>query len=153
MTLDQFEQVLQTCGSDPQSWPAPSRTDCESLLRTDPQAQQLHRSYQQLDASLDALPAVAFPGLEQRVLHQALPARKPQPSSSPVDRLLEWLLPQSGAPLWRPALAACLPLVFGIVIGNFYSFGIGNSGDGFRNWDDELLMLSFNEYSDSQEQL
>jgi hypothetical protein len=40
-------------------------------------------------------------------------------------------------------------LVFGIVLGNYFSFGIGIEDDGFQYWDDELAMLSLTDYTET----
>ena len=52
---------------------------------------------------------------------------------------------------WRPALAACLPLVFGIVLGNYYSFGISSEVDEFDYWEDELAMIALTDISESED--
>ena len=51
--------------------------------------------------------------------------------------------------MWKPVAAACLPLVFGIILGNFYSFGVTFESDEIEYWEDELSMLSFNNYSEN----
>ena len=147
MTLDEFSLVLDTYGNNRDNWPVESLAACQSLLDSSNEARQLLESHNQLAGALDNLPTPEFPGLESRVLNQYLPPRL----RSPVDRLMEWLLPEAGslANLWRPAMAACLPLVFGIVLGNYYSFGINDSND-FDNWDDELLMIAFTDTETGQ---
>lgn len=146
MTLDQLQKLLETYGCNESHWPLETREQCHSLIAREPAAQTLLKQYQMLDEQLDQLQSPEFPGLEQRVLNQDLPLR----GTGLIDRLLNWLVPSSatGAGLLRPALAACLPLVLGIVVGNFYSFGFEAYGDGFQYWEDELLMLSFNDYSE-----
>ena len=101
-----------------------------------------------LEQSLDELAPPAFLGLETRILIQALP---PQ-NQSLIDKLVAWLFPDHGSSLslWRPTFAACLPLVFGLLVGNFTDLvNLEDSGD-YQYWDDELIMLSFNDYSDSE---
>ncbi|MCG8414581.1 MAG: hypothetical protein MI746_10230 [Pseudomonadales bacterium] len=149
MTLDEFTHILEVYGSDAEQWPDSQREACLHFTKVNTQAKALLASYQQLDAKLNTIAAPSFPGLEQRVLTQSLPAKQ----SGLLDSIINWLLPEadSWSDLWRPATAACLPLVLGIVVGNFYSFGITVEDDGFQYWDDELLMLSFNEYSGEQQ--
>ncbi len=147
MTLDEFSLVLDTYGNDRDNWPVETLAECESLLNSNFEARQLLQSHNQLAEALNRIPTPEFPGLESRVLNQYLPPRL----RSPVDRLMEWLLPESSSVVgfWRPAMAACLPLVFGIVLGNYYSFGIDNSYE-FDNWDDELLMIAFTDTETGQ---
>jgi len=151
MTLDDFKHVLDTYGSNRNCWPQEMQENCAKLLADDAQARALLQSQHQLDAALDALTVPDFPGLEARVLNQQLPAR----DRTLVDRLVEWLLPDSRSlgELWRPAMAACVPLVFGIVLGNYFSFGVVDNSNGFDNWDDELLMISFTDVDQGQLEL
>lgn len=148
MTLDEFTHILETYGANESRWPHESRDECQNFIQSNPRAQELLLSFSELDNTLNAIPQPHFPGLEQRVLTQYLPERQ----KHVLDKLISWLLPESNSfnALWLPALTACLPLVFGIVVGNFYSFGYDIEVDGFQYWDDELIMLSFNDYSGSQ---
>ena len=91
--------------------------------------------------------------IESRILNQSLP---PQGAQTPrkvlaasdgfmrsIDALIDWLNPQHQR-LWRPIFAAACPLVLGIVIGNFFNFGLTPTSEpNFGSWDDELVMLSF----------
>lgn len=151
MTLDDFKHVLDTHGGNRNNWPQGIQDDCARLLSEDAQARALLQSQHRLDATLDALTVPEFPGLEARILHQPLPPR----DRSLADRLVEWLLPASASlnELWRPAMAACVPLVFGIVLGNYFSFGVVDETNGFDNWDDELLMISFTDIDQGQVEL
>ena len=53
-------------------------------------------------------------------------------------------------------MAACLPLVFGILLGNYFTFGVFGEagvyldGDEYEYWEDELTMLSLTDYSESE---
>ena len=88
-----------------------------------------------------------FPGLESRILNQPLPER----NRGLFEAAVNWLMPEGslGNQVWRPAIAACIPLVFGIVLGNYFSFGIGVEDDGFQYWGDELAMLSLTDYPET----
>lgn len=151
MTLDDFKHVLDTHGSSRNSWPREIQDDCAKLLTEDAQARALLQSQHRLDAALDSLTVPDFRDLEARVMNQPLPPR----DRALVDRLVEWLLPDSTSlsELWRPAMAACVPLVFGIVLGNYFSFGVVDETNGFENWDDELLMISFADVDQGQLEL
>ena len=68
-----------------------------------------------------------------------------------LDQALDWLLPRSDrllAWIWRPALVACLPLVCGIYMANFFSFGI--TGPELA-WEEELSLLALNDYAEIAE--
>lgn len=147
MTLEEFTKLVEDYGCEPSRWPVGLRQECENFIAGSTEARALINQQQDLDTLMDRLRVPEFPGLEARVLNQALPPR----SASPVDQFLQWLLPTGsvGKQLWRPAMVACLPLVFGIVIGNFYNFGVGLRSEGFEYWDDELYMLSLNDYTEN----
>ena len=126
------------------------------------------------DEALDALLAHAaesnmesevesarYKRIEARVLNQALP---PHVTQSPrevhaasvgfmrgIDALIDWLSPPQQRH-WRPIFAAACPLVLGIVIGNYFHFGLTPTSEpSFESWDDELVMLSFLDISNQGE--
>ncbi len=142
-----FGDVLDRYGADSAAWPAEHRDLCLTLLEQDLEAQQLLRQHQQLANALDQLVVPPMPGLAERILNQPLPVRTP----SWLDQTFDWLFPVKifSTQIWRPALAACLPLVIGIVVGNYFSFGVIAESQGFEYWDDELYVLSLNDYTES----
>jgi len=153
MSIDELETLLKLYGAEPENWPCEARPTASALLSSNPHAQRLLEQYQddekKLDTLLDQLADQEsipdFRALEASIMQQPLPPK----SRYMTDRLLDWLLPKanhSGLPYWRPLMAACLPLLFGILLGNFYSFGVGIDFDTVDNWDDELYLLSLNDY-------
>ena len=64
---------------------------------------------------------------------------------------MNWLISDENfsKQVWRPIVAACIPLAFGIVLGNYFSFSIGIEDYGFQYWDDELVMLSFTDFTEA----
>ena len=148
MKLGNFSQVIEIYGADSAMWPEDLREDLEAFLAKNESARSLLSEYSQLEQSLDKIAVPDFPGLETRVLNQALSPRQ----QSLFVSLISWLLPTEnfGANLWRPALAACLPLVFGIVLGNYYSFGISSEVDEYDYWEDELAMIALTDILESE---
>ncbi len=148
MTEDEFSKLLDLHGSVPDSWPSTQQEPARRLLELSAEARDLQQLHQRLETRLDRLQVPAFEGLEARVLNQALPPRSP----GFVDRLLAWLVPAEGIgpQLWRPAVAACLPLVFGVVLGNYFSFGIVPDSSDVDFWEDELAMVALVDVSDSE---
>ena len=144
MTLEDFKQTIECLGTDPAHWPIDTRVQCEMLLKSSSEARLLLNEQSDLDLLLQKMEAPIFPGLETRILNQDLPSRQ----QSIIDNIIEWLVPnQLGAQIWHPAIAACLPLVFGVLVGNFFSFGVTEQGLALEYWDDELALLSFNDFS------
>ncbi|NQV70372.1 MAG: hypothetical protein HQ498_10135 [Pseudohongiella sp.] len=147
MTIEEFTKIVESYGSEAARWPAEQREQCRTFMASNAAASTLLNQQRELESLLDQITVPEFPTLESRVLNQQLPKQE----ASVLDRALAWLLPKNSfsQQLWRPAMLACLPLVFGIVIGNFFSFGIALENDGFAYWDDELTMLSLNEYTEN----
>lgn len=144
MTLEDFKQTIESLGTDSAQWPIDTRVQCEVLLKSSSEARLLLNEQVELDSLLQKLEAPTFLGLETRILNQDLPPRQ----QSLIDIIVDWLIPsQLGAQLWRPAIAACLPLVFGVLVGNFFSFGVTEQELALEYWDDELALLSFNDFS------
>jgi len=148
MTLEEFTKIVEIYGSDTGAWPTGMRDDCKAFIADSSEARTLIKQQQELDRLMDQLAAPEFPDLEARVLNQTLPDR----SGSAIDSLMDWLLPENnfGKMLWRPVMIACLPLVFGILLGNFFSFGVFIIADEYEYWEDELTMLSLTDYSESE---
>jgi hypothetical protein len=147
MTLEKFTRIIDLYGCESARWPQSLRAECESFVANSIEARTLLNQQCQVDEIMGQLQVPNFPGLETRVLHQPLPKR----SRSFSEEVMSWLLPDEyfGKQVWRPAIAACIPLVFGIVLGNYFSFGIGIEDDGFQYWDDELAMLSLTDYTET----
>ena len=109
MDLERFECIVDAYGGDAAAWPAGERAAALALLAAEPGARALREAARALDREL-ATYTVAPPPPLQRVL-----AARPRPSGP--ERFLGWLVPAAPLQLWRPALAAMLPLALGLVIG------------------------------------
>ena len=78
-------------------------------------------------------PHAAPSGLAKRILDNL-------PSQSRWQRFLDWLTPADRqAALWRPALAALVPLAFGFALG----LGVGAQGEDALY--DDVLLLAFSD--------
>ncbi len=144
---ERFATVIEAYGSQPERWPADERAAAIAYLAHSAQAQALVAEYHALDEWLDQYQIVELPALESHVISQA----KDISAGNAFDRLMDWLLPHSGRVLawvWRPAMVACLPLVCGIFLADYFSFGI----EGTQNsWEEELYLISLNDYAETLE--
>ena len=147
MTLEKFTRIIDLYGCESARWPQSLLAECESFVTNSIEARMLLNQQYQVDESMAKLEVPDFPDLETRVLNQSLPQR----NRGFFEGVMSWLIPDEyfGKQVWRPAIAACIPLVFGIVLGNYFSFGIGIEDDGFQYWDDELAMLSLTDYTET----
>lgn len=149
MNRQDFIQLIEEKGCKPEDWPAQLRPQIDELLSSDQKATAVLSQYRELEQLLRQLPVPDLGGLNSRVARQDLPQRP----ASLLDTLLNWLFPSSGSGLvWRPAVLACLPFFFGIVMSSYFNFGI-DSDPLQQNWDDELAMLSLTDYSQNQIEL
>ena len=114
-------------------------------------------------AASNKIDSAIYSRVEARVLNQPLPPQSQStvpgtPSfarglTQSIDTLIDWVSPRRQT-LWQPVLAASCPLVLGIVIGNFFHFGVNATTEpSFESWDDELVMLSFNDMTSLDETL
>ena len=108
MDITRFNELLDQHGAALERWPDDLRQDAEMLLEASPDAADALSDAQTLANLLSAMADAPAPGyLAGRILaNAAVP-------DDPWQRLLDWL----GARLWRPVLAAGLPLAFGFVVG------------------------------------
>lgn len=135
MDIEAFERLLETYGTASSRWPAALRDRAIELQATDAGRQAVLR-HRALDRGLDQYTVKPdLERLEQRIMQRVRASR------SPIERLIDWLLPDTGAPatLWRPALAATLPLVFGVVLGS--SLPIDSTEDTAWTEQDALVLM------------
>jgi len=147
MTEQRFEQIVTAYGSEPARWPATERDAALHFLASHHAAQTLVEEYRELNDLLDAATVPVMAQMERRVLRTLQEATR----DSLLDKVLDWLMPRQGLGIawaWRPALVACLPLICGIYMANFYSFGIDNAEN---SWQEELYLISMNDYAEINE--
>jgi hypothetical protein len=108
MNIDRLEKLMQSYGVHEKNWPEQERAAARLLIESNPLAAQLVTKYEPLDRLLDSYQPLVPMDLDEKIL-----AQLPQ---SIFDRFLSWLIPDSRAHLWRPALAASFTLVIGILI-------------------------------------
>ena len=108
MNLDTFNDHLDRYGADLDGWPAAAREAAETFLTTSSRAAAAHAAARDLTRGLQALPErAAPPQLAARI------AARVSVERDVWSRLGDWF----GYALWRPALAAALPLALGFVLG------------------------------------
>jgi len=152
MTAQRFEQIVTAYGSESMRWPATEREAALHYLAEHSEAQALAEEYRELNHLLDAVQVPSLAQMERRVIRSLQEATR----DSLLDKVLDWLLPRQSRGMawaWRPALVACLPLICGVYMANFYSFGIESFGiESVENsWQEELYLISMNDYAEISE--
>lgn len=134
MEPERFRSLLDAYGGDPERWPASERVSMQQFLAQNPQAETWRREAQALDLALADFP-VAPVDLVDQIMARIPPSR--------LEKFLEWLLPRDRHAWWRPAVAATLPLVLGVVIG---MTEIAALGAGDVDWTAQEQALLVNDY-------
>ena len=114
-SIQRLTDVLEAYGADAAHWPQDERTMLLELIAGSPAASDLLHEAQKLDRILDlySIPE-ASNDLMKKVLNNL-------PVPNRLDQFLKWLWPERKSLIWQPALAASLPLVFGILLGSFWT--------------------------------
>ncbi|MBC55048.1 MAG: hypothetical protein CMQ34_14565 [Gammaproteobacteria bacterium] len=146
MTEQRFAQLLASYGADPEHWPGTERAAAQAFMDDNVHVRRLVNEAIQLDRWLH-LPAwqpPAFADLETKLLQRALPPR----ARSLIDRLMTWLMPSPDLPLrqlWRPVVAACLPLAVGLLVG----FQVERVPETYStSVEEELYLISLSDYAE-----
>jgi len=146
MKIEELTRIFENYGASPEGWPANKKIQIEELLRNEQKAKILKQEFYDLEKSLNQVYVPDFAELEQHILKQDLPQR----NIDFFDKLLAWLLPTGRGyeNLWKPAIAVCLPIMFGIILGNYYTFGVNIILDEDEFWEDQLIMLALYDHSE-----
>ncbi len=143
MNTDEFRRLIESYGTKPANWPEHVSAEAMQFLQTSEAARQIVTIHEPLDKALDRHEVnLDLTRLDQRILAQ-LPAQQ----THLIDQVLAWILPKPNHPssFWRPALVACLPLVFGIAIGSNLAIGTDTTSEYV---DDELLLMALQTETD-----
>jgi len=140
MNIKQLTLIFEVYGSKPEGWPVDKVKEIYDLLETNSDAISLKKEFDEMDQTLNELYLPNFDNLTQQILDRQLPQR----NSSLATDLLNWIWPahRSIRYFWRPISAAALPLLFGIFLGNYFSFGINYESSDSEYWAEELTILA-----------
>ena len=140
MNIKQLTLIFEVYGSKPEGWPVDKVKEIYDLLETNSDAISLKEEFDEMDQTLNELYLPNFDNLTQQILDRQLPQR----NSSLATDLLNWIWPahRSIRHFWRPISAAALPLLFGIFLGNYFSFGINYESSDSEYWAEELTILA-----------
>ena len=155
MNLDRLETIINCYGSDPGRWPSDERQAALDFInnsRTARQALQASTtSAMQLDAWLASDASLTAPQqlqhrIAQRATEQVLgSSMQGGLTDNLLERFFTWLLPDPTDLInsfwknsfwknsfWKSGLVACLPLVVGMVWGNFTTTSMSTAGFFFQ---------------------
>jgi len=142
MNLERFTLIVESYGADSQQWPGDERVEALEFSRTSSDAMSLLDQAAELDQhlALFELPnsELSVQRIEMGILSALKQGRLKQ---GRLERLLGWVLPDFddlAHTLWRPALVACVPLLFGVAIG----LTLTNNTYELSS-DEELSLLAF----------
>tara|TARA_B110000503_G_scaffold51340_1_gene82886 strand:+ start:179 stop:658 length:480 start_codon:yes stop_codon:yes gene_type:complete len=118
MNQQRVKQIIAAYGGNAARWPEAERVAALKLCQSAPELAVLQREQAGLDQLLDSQ-HVTTQCSATEVLAQLVIATEPvqMPALTFWNRTALWLLPDTQTALWRPALAAALPLAIGIGLG------------------------------------
>lgn len=147
MNLERFTLIVESYGADSQQWPGDERVEALEFSRTSSGAMSLLDQAAELDQHLALFELPNSELSVQRIEMGILSALKQgtlkqgRLKQGRLERLLDWVLPDFddlAHTLWRPALVACVPLLFGVAIG----LTLTNNTYELSS-DEELSLLAF----------
>jgi hypothetical protein len=147
MNLERFTLIVESYGADSQQWPGDERVEALEFSRTSSDAMSLLDQAAELDQHLALFELPNSELSVQRIEMGILSALKQgtlkqgRLKQGTLERLLDWVLPDFddlAHTLWRPALVACVPLLFGVAIG----LTLTNNTYELSS-DEELSLLAF----------
>ena len=135
MNPDEFRRLLETYGTVQTNWPVEVREAAREYLASSREASDLAERFAPLDIALDRFDT----NPDTARIRAAVMARIG--SRNIIDRITGWLLPDLTDlhAIWRPALAASLPLILGIILGSTMSIGSTDTAD---SWSDEITLVA-----------
>lgn len=136
MNLETFTKLLDSYGSVETNWPAEVRGEALTFVTENEDGRSLLQRYAPLDQALDRY--TVRPDVDR--MRAALMAKVGRKNL--FDRVTAWFIPEPGnlQAIWRPAVAATLPLILGIILGSTLS--LGNSDFYTESWSDEISMVA-----------
>lgn len=147
-------EIIDAYGADPGRWPANERDEALKRLQADAAAPDVAAAMEragELDGWLETIPvSEASPGLRRRVLEAS---EQPQ-ALDLLARLIQWLFPagiESHTWIWRPALAAMLPLMVGFLGG--VTTATDTATDEWVTWEEEIYLTRIVSLEDEVELL
>ncbi len=120
MNESRVKALIDAYGAEAARWPADERASAEALCASSPFLQSYRNNAARLDGALDAhrvQPALSVDDLLATL--DAQPAASVAVDNSPawLDALMTWLFPGELIQVWRPALAAVVPVLAGVYVG------------------------------------
>lgn len=140
MNIKQLTLIFEVYGSQPEGWPIDKVEEIYDLLKTNSDAISLKKEFDEMDQVLNELYLPDFDNLTELILDRQLPER----NSNLATDFLNWLWPINPSIrfFWRPISAASLPLLFGIFLSNYFSFGINYKSSDSEYWIEELTLMA-----------
>lgn len=139
MNLERFARLVSAYGANSKAWPIEEREDAMRFLQHNALAEKLLKDEQVLDEHLDfyLTSELDLERLKSNIVDAAY-GRLEEAKTGPLSRLLDWLIPVSSIDIWRPALAATLPLIIGTLLG----MNIDAELDPGDSWEDGLEIMA-----------
>ncbi|MBD3649467.1 MAG: hypothetical protein HUJ31_18900 [Pseudomonadales bacterium] len=137
MNKDRLRQLVSTYGASPARWPEEEREAAARFVEANPEVREALSREAALDELLDTFNVDVPHDLRNRILARI----HDETSTDFADRLIDWIIPPRRY-LWRPVLAAMVPLVTGIVLGG--ALRLEEAVDDADIWQEEIYVMALN---------
>ena len=145
MNVDRLRELLESYGASSDRWPPGERSAAEALIASSAEARTLVENAQTLDDMLNLdLPDLGSERLDR--IRSGILSGIAESKPDWAEALLAWLLPEdfSFSNLWRPVLAAGMPLVAGVLLGMAFPSTSSMTAD------EEISLLGLTDVTDME---
>ena len=153
MNIQRFRELIEAYGTRSERWPEADRPAALIFLEADRDAIAITNELRRLDEALDADIVAQSTNLKADILHQislTTVNRAEQNQDDLFSTLWRWLGPYANGSfvIWRPAIAACIPLLAGVYLGSVVETG---SDDQLFEWEEDIYVMGLVSENEEQE--
>mgnify|MGYP000011601597 FL=1 len=153
MNIQRFKELIEAYGTRSERWPEADRHAALIFLEADRDAVEIINELRRLDEALDADIVAQSTNLKADILHQISLTTVNHAEKNRDDlfsKLWRWLGPYANGSfvIWRPAIAACIPLLAGVYLGSVVETG---SDDQLFEWEEDIYVMGLVSENEEQE--
>lgn len=153
MNIQRFKELIEAYGTRSERWPEADRPAALIFLEADRDAVEIINELRRLDEALDADIVAQSTNLKADILHQislTTVNRAEKNRNDLFSKLRHWLgpYPNGSFVIWRPAIAACIPLLAGVYLGSVVETG---SDDQLFEWEEDIYVMGLVSENEEQE--
>lgn len=147
MNIQTFRKLIEAYGTNSKVWPSADKVDALNFLDVDPVAKSVVAEFRYLDQILNADVVTESPMLKVNILNQIENSNTTSADSKSADSstdfitiIWHWLASPSDDTfvIWRPAMAACIPILAGIYLGTMMDT---STDENLFEWEEDIYVM------------